>query len=244
MISRFWLPLGFALFLMMPAGLAADGPQRFDTVVVDAGHGGYDPGGILGLQTRPTEKAATLDVAQRLARILRDRGLRVVMTRTNDVYVTLGQRIAFTGALGGQAVFVSIHFNAALRAGARGIETYYFRPDSLGLATRIHASLTGAASNENRFVHRRGFFVIRRSAVPAVLCEGGFLTNPDDRRLIDRRDYRQKLAAAIAEGILAQRRGGNPPGVQAPRLESAPSTPRRHARRAGQRAPHRRHRRH
>ena len=213
---------------MMAAGIAADGPQGFNTVVVDAGHGGYDPGGILGLPTRPTEKAATLDVAQRLARLLRGRGLRVVMTRTKDEYITLGQRMAFTEGLRGQAVFVSIHFNAALRVGARGIETYYFRPDSLGLAVRIHGAVTAATADENRFVHRRGFFVIRRSAIPAVLCEGGFLTNPDDRRLIDQRDYRQKLATAIADGLTAQRRDGNPSGVQAPRLESSPVAGRRH----------------
>ncbi|HEY0791596.1 MAG TPA: N-acetylmuramoyl-L-alanine amidase [Chthoniobacterales bacterium] len=240
MIFRYWLPLGFVLFSMLTAGFAAGGPQGFGTVVVDAGHGGYDPGGMLGVPTRPTEKAATLDVAQRLARILRGHGLRVVMTRTSDVYVTLGQRMAFTEGLRGQAIFVSIHFNAALRAGARGIETYYFRPDSLGLAVRIHGAVTAATSDENRFVHRRGFFVIRRSAIPAVLCEGGFLTNPDDRRLIDQRDYRQKLAAAIAAGILAQQSAGNPAGVQAPRLESSPGTTRRQHRHTSHRV-HRKH---
>jgi N-acetylmuramoyl-L-alanine amidase len=193
-----------------------EGPRGFDTVVVDPGHGGYDPGGILGLRTDPDEKTVTLAVARRLARILRSQGLRVVMTRDADVFVSLGQRTAPTYHFRGRAVFISIHFNAALRAGARGIETYYYRPDSLGLATRIHRAILAATGAEDRYVHWRGFFVVRRSAVPAILCECGFLTNPDENRLADRPDYQQRLAAAIASGLIAQRQEGNPYGMQVP----------------------------
>jgi N-acetylmuramoyl-L-alanine amidase len=198
-------------------------PRRFDTVVVDAGHGGYDPGGILGIRTYPNEKTVTLAVARRLARILRANGFRVVLTRDADVFVSLGQRTAPTYYLRGHAVFVSIHFNAALRAGARGIETYYYRPDSLGLATRVHRAILAATGAEDRYVHRRGFFVIRRSAVPSILCECGFLTNPYESRLADRADYQQRLAAGIAQALIAQRAEGDPAGVRAPILESQTS---------------------
>jgi N-acetylmuramoyl-L-alanine amidase len=193
-----------------------EGPRGFDTVVVDAGHGGYDPGGILGVRTNPNEKTVTLAVARRLARILQSEGFRVVMTRDADVFVSLGQRAAPTYYFRGRAVFVSIHFNAALRVGARGIETYYYRPDSLGLAARVHRAILAATGADDRYVHWRGFFVIRRSAVPAILCECGFLTNPDESRLAARADYQQRLATAIAAGLLTQRQEGNPPGVQVP----------------------------
>ena len=211
------LSLSALLLLFSFSHLAVgEDPRGFDTVVVDAGHGGYDPGGILGLRTDPNEKTVALAVARRLARILRSDGLRVVMTRDADVFVPLSQRTAPTYYFRGRAVFVSIHFNAAPRADARGIETYYYRPDSLGLATRVHRAILAATGAEDRYVHWRGFFVIRRSAVPAILCECGFLTNPDESRLADRPDYQQRLAAAIAEGLITQRQAGNPYGIQPP----------------------------
>lgn len=207
----------FSSFSNLALGAA---PRGFDTVVVDPGHGGYDPGGILGLRTDPNEKTVTLAVARRLARILRSQGFRVIMTRDADVFVPLGQRTAPTYYYRGRAVFVSIHFNAALRAGARGIETYYYRPDSLGLATRVHRAILAATRSEDRYVHWRGFFVIRRSAVPAILCECGFLTNPDESRLAERAGYQERLAAAIASGIVAQRQEGNPYGMPEPIIVS------------------------
>ena len=206
----------FLLFFSFSPLALGEGPRGFDTVVVDPGHGGYDPGGILGLRTYPQEKTVTLAVARRLARILRSAGLRVVMTRNADEFVPLGQRAAATYYFQGRAVFVSIHFNAAFRWSARGIETYFYRADSLGLATRVHRAILAATGAEDRYVHWRGFFVVRRSAVPAILCECGFLTNPEESRLADRGDYQERLARAIAAGLLAQRQEGNPYGIQAP----------------------------
>src|ERR1051326_2602800 len=85
------------------------------TIVIDAGHGGYDRGGVPG--QRISEKDKTLDVAQRLKRILQASGYRVVMTRDSDVFVSLGGRVAIANAYPG-ATFVSIHFNCASRSGA------------------------------------------------------------------------------------------------------------------------------
>lgn len=206
----------FLLFFGFSPLAVGEEPRGFDTVIVDPGHGGYDPGGILGVRTYPQEKSVTLAVARRLARILRSAGLRVVMTRNADVFVPLGQRTAATYYYRERAVFISIHFNAALRWGAHGIETYFYRPDSLGLATRVHRAILAATGAEDRYIHWRGFFVVRRSAVPAILCECGFLTNPEESRLADRGDYQERLAAAIAAGLMAQRQQGNPYGIQAP----------------------------
>jgi N-acetylmuramoyl-L-alanine amidase len=168
------------------------------TVVIDAGHGGYDRGGVPG--QRISEKDKTLDVAQRLQRILVANGYRVIMTRDSDVFVTLGARVATANAYR-NAVFVSIHFNCASRAGANGIETYYFRSDSASLAASIHRNVVSSAPSENRGIRRRGFYVLRRTAIPSVLVECGFLTNPTEGGLAQTDDYRQRLAEHIARGI-------------------------------------------
>jgi len=168
------------------------------TVVIDAGHGGYDRGGIPG--QRVSEKDMTLDVAQRLRSVLAASGYRVVMTRDSDVFVPLGTRTAIANQYG-NAIFVSIHFNSATRRGADGIETYFYSRDSLALASAIHHYVAGGAPSPNRGVRRRGYFVLRRTNIPAVLVECGYLTNPTEARYAQNTSYRQKLAEEIASGI-------------------------------------------
>ena len=191
------------------AGLEAQDVRGFDTVIVDAGHGGHDRGGVPG-QQGIAEKEATLDTARRLERNLRGRGLRVVMTRTTDDFISLSQRVGATYSFNPRrAVFVSVHFNSAPREGAHGIETYYYRGDSFALAARIHQEVVASMSTEDRSLRRRPFYVIRRAGIPAVLVEGGFLTNGDEERRIAGGRYRQELADAIANGLAAQQRAGN-----------------------------------
>jgi len=102
------------------------------TVVIDAGHGGHDRGGIPG--QRVAEKDMTLDVALRLQNILSANGYNVVMTRSSDVFVPLGGRVAIANSYR-NAIFVCIHFNATPRSGASGIETYFYSRESLPLAS-------------------------------------------------------------------------------------------------------------
>jgi N-acetylmuramoyl-L-alanine amidase len=168
------------------------------TVVVDAGHGGHDRGGIPG--QRVSEKAMTLDVAQRLRKVLEASGYRVVMTRNSDVFVPLGTRCAIANSYR-NGIFVSVHFNSAKRRGASGIETYFYSRDSLALASAIHHYVAGGAPSENRGLRRRGYYVLRRTNVPAVLVECGFLTNPTEAAYAETASYRQKLAEAIAAGV-------------------------------------------
>src|SRR5438094_1252231 len=168
------------------------------TVVIDAGHGGHDRGGIPGQSV--AEKEMTLDVAQRLRNVLAASGYRVVMTRDSDVFVPLGTRVAIANSYG-NAIFVCIHFNATKRAGASGIETYFYSRDSLPLASAIHYFVTGGAPSANRGVRRRGYYVLRRTSVPAVLVECGFLTNPTEAAYAQSASYRQKLAEEIAAGV-------------------------------------------
>jgi len=168
------------------------------TVVIDAGHGGHDRGGIPGQSV--AEKDMTLDVAQRLRNVLAASGYRVVMTRDSDVFVPLGTRVAIANSYR-NAIFVCIHFNATKRAGASGIETYFYSRDSLPLASAIHYFVTGGAPSANRGVRRRGYYVLRRTSVPAVLVECGFLTNPTEAAYAQSASYRQKLAEEIAAGV-------------------------------------------
>ena len=186
---------------------SAYGPRGFDTVVIDAGHGGIDRGG--GPGQRIPEKPYTLDTALRLEQALRRRGFRTVMTRTEDVFVPLPTRVAIANSFR-NAIFVSVHFNSAPRVDAHGYETYYYRGDSFGLATRLHRAQLSTLDTEDRFVRRRGFYVVRRPAIPAVLCEGGFLTNPAESRIVLNASYRQRWAENIANAIAAQRREGDP----------------------------------
>jgi len=196
---------GFSFASMVcPASRAAQtsrdpqtsGPST--TVVIDAGHGGFDRGGIPG--QRIPEKEMTLDVAQRLKGVLTAAGYHVVMTRDSDVFVPLATRVAIANSYR-NAIFMCIHFNSAKRAGADGIETYFYSRDSLPLASAVHYFVAGGAPSPNRGVRRRGYYVLRKSRVPAVLVECGFLTNPTEGSYVESTSYRQKLATEIATGI-------------------------------------------
>ena len=190
------------------------------TVVIDAGHGGHDRGGIPG--QRIAEKDMTLDVALRLRNILSANGYHVVMTRSTDVFVPLGGRVAIANSYR-NAVFVCIHFNATGRSGASGIETYFYSRDSLPLASAIHYYVTGGAPSVNRGVRRRGYYVLRKTAIPAVLVECGFLTNPTEAAYAQSAGYRQKLADEIAAGIRGRNSVGG--GFSTTRVATAESIP-------------------
>ena len=190
------------------------------TVVIDAGHGGYDRGGIPG--QRIAEKDMTLDVAQRLKNVLSISGYRVVMTRSTDVFVPLGGRVAIANSYR-NAIFVCIHFNATGRSGASGIETYFYSRESLPLASAIHYYVTGGAPSANRGVRRRGYYVLRRTSIPAVLVECGFLTNPTEAAYAQSVSYRQKLAEEIAAGIRGRNSVGS--GFSTTRVATSESIP-------------------
>lgn len=191
------LSVAFLIFQPAPAW-----SRDFTTVVIDAGHGGFDRGGIP--HQRVAEKEMTLDVAQRLAKTLRKAGYRVIMTRDSDVFVTLGDRIRVANQTR-NAIFVCVHFNSATREGANGIETYYYSRESAELAANIHRQVVAGTTTENRGIRRRGYYVLRRASVPAVLVECGFLTNSDEARQILQASYREKLADRIADGIMGKK---------------------------------------
>ena len=197
-IYVFLLVLGFACLAFLTHSASA-----FDTVVIDPGHGGHDRGGIPG-QIVP-EKVMALDTARRLNVLLRDAGFRTIMTRTDDTFISLPQRVAIANAQH-NAIFISIHYNAAARSGAEGFETYYYSRQSAKLAQACYSRIVQAWWGSRRGVRTRGFFVIRKTRIPSILVEPGFLTNPREAGLISRPEVRQRIASLLAAAIISKRR--------------------------------------
>ncbi len=189
----------FAVLLLATMSL---GQAAFSTVVIDAGHGGHDAGGIK--TNIIPEKNVALDVALRVQAVLRRAGLRTVMTRSTDVFVPLPRRVAIANAQR-NAIFVSIHFNSGERRGACGIESFYNSPKGAVLARCIQRCAMTTTRGENRGTKPATFYVLRRNKLVSALVECGFLTNPQDTALARSKEYRQRLANQIARGILQYR---------------------------------------
>lgn len=172
------------------------------TVVLDAGHGGHDPGGVPG--QRYIEKHAALRISKLVQARLKAAGHRVVMTRTSDTFVELSRRVAISNKSPANSVFVSIHFNSAPNRDAHGIETYYYDERSLPLAQAIHQRVLRASGEEDRNIRKARFYVLRNNRRIAALAELGFLTNEKEGGRVARSaEYGQRLAAAVADGILS-----------------------------------------
>ncbi|MCF7709209.1 MAG: N-acetylmuramoyl-L-alanine amidase [Verrucomicrobia bacterium] len=201
-------------------------------IVIDPGHGGRNEGAIDNYHNRP-EKEYTLDWALKLKPLLETNGFNVVLTRTNDIDLTLHERIEIADRADAD-IFISLHFNSAMpNTNAAGIETYYLSPmgmpssltrgyddnieskfpnnkhdeTNLILAAHIQRALVHATGLTDRGVRRARFMtVLRNQSRPAVLLEGGFLSNPDEAERINDPEFRTLLAAAVADAITAATR--------------------------------------
>ena len=197
---------------------------RVQTIVLDPGHGGFDKGAISGYGY---EKDYALDVARQLRPLLQAKGFRVMMTRESDVFVPLELRARIANATH-DSVFVSLHFNATDHDPlATGFEIYSLTPRgapstyedwltqmsinvqngteadaaSVELSSCIYHSLIGHIGEFDRGMKRARFAVLRLTKIPAVLVEGGFLTERGESRLIAKPEWRKRLADAICTGI-------------------------------------------
>ena len=197
---------------------------KVQTIVLDPGHGGYDKGQV---SRYGCEKDFALDVARKLRPLLQSKGLRVIMTREGDYFVPLEVRAHIANAAR-NSIFVSIHFNGTNDdPNATGFEIFSFTPrgapstsdsavrsssfsmqpgsevdaQSMALSACIYHSLLGHIPEYDRGIKRARFAVLRLTKVPAVLVEGGFLTERGESKLISNKDWRGTLAAAIGVGI-------------------------------------------
>lgn len=168
------------------------------TVVIDAGHGGSDPGAT---RNNVLEKTITLQIAELTAQMLRKQGAIVYMTRDDDTFVSLSDRVTYSNTKKPD-VFVSIHINACENESAHGIETHYYKDDSLDFAKQVHKSIMQKVTETNRGVYKSRFYVIRHTEMPAILVELGFISNAEERRLMQTKERQTKFAEAITEGVI------------------------------------------
>ena len=166
-------------------------------VVIDAGHGGSDVGAT---RNGVYEKNITLDVSKRVADLLRKKGYIVEMTRTTDTYVSLQDRVAFSEDINPD-IFVSIHVNSSNSDSPTGLETHYYKDNSLELAKYVHASLLNHVNSKDRGLFKSRFYVINHTTAPAILVEIGFISSPVERAQLVSETRKQATAKAIAEGI-------------------------------------------
>jgi N-acetylmuramoyl-L-alanine amidase len=209
------------------------------TVVIDPGHGGFDDGARAnGL----TEQDLTLDVGLRVEKLLQTFGFPTVLTRRGNQHVSLEERAAIANRVE-HSIFVSIHFNQG-HTSASGVETFYasekLTPESAwnwigffhkperedadngeALAGYIQTALVTRMESANRGIKARELYVVRHVRAPAVLIEGGFLSNPFDARLLGNPEYRDRLAAAVVEGVISFQKVQPRPQPQFPRLAQA-----------------------
>jgi N-acetylmuramoyl-L-alanine amidase len=228
----------------------APGLSPLRVIVLDAGHGGHDPGAIgpSGLQ----EKDVVLEVTRRVARMVEEGlGIKVALTRSTDVFIPLRERTNFANKQRAD-LFVSVHANAHPRAVSEGVETYFlsseasdsearqvaaiengviqlespasrqktdllksilwdlaqseFQQESSALAETVQDSMTRSLRLVNRGVKQAGFYVLGGAAMPAILVEIGFLTNPKEERKLATSEYREAAARAIYAGLSEYKR--------------------------------------
>ena len=173
-------------------------------IVLDAGHGGTDYGAI---REGINEKDITLEIVQRIDAILRSKGYKVALVRSDDTFVSLEDRVSFSESQESE-IFVSVHVNSAVSNDPCGIETHWYHDHSKSLAEMIHKHMIKEIpSSKDRGLFKSKFYVINHTTVPAVLCEIGFLSNPEERNEIITDSRKQRTAKAIAEGIIEYLKG-------------------------------------
>lgn len=196
----------------------------FKTVIIDPGHGGKDPGATNSLGT---EAGYNIRLATRVKALLQRKGFKVILTRDSDVYLSLQERVVLANTIKDSAIYISLHFNSGGPA-ARGIETFTLSPPgvshygahfkasdnqtragnehdsaNIALATSIHGSILRRLGRNSfdRGIKRARFSVLSGVNHPAILLEGGFMSHPNEARLIAAEPYQAALGAGIVDAV-------------------------------------------
>jgi len=244
-----WISLVDVQTTLQPVLFPQKSRAHVQTICLDPGHGGSDKGEIAGDNL---EKKYNLLLALAAQRLLQAEGFKVVLTRTNDVYVDLAERPA-RAAKAGADLFVSLHYNSGPQP-LRGVEVHCLPPAGMKssnagggrgnepaypgngadgrnvlLAYQVLKSITSALPFEDIGVKREHYKVLREARMPAILIEGGFMTDPQDAEKIYDAEFRQRMARSIVNGILAYKkaveesRPGAAPGSLQVKLPGRPS---------------------
>ncbi|WP_414622106.1 N-acetylmuramoyl-L-alanine amidase [Calothrix sp. CCY 0018] len=183
-----------------PAPKPKPAPTGQVLVMIDPGHGGKDPGaiGIGGLR----EKDVILPISQKVAEILRKNGVNAVLTRNSDYFVSLQGRVVMSDRDDAD-LFVSIHANSMglSRPDINGLEVYYYNSGK-GLADTVRRSITQKVKIKDRGIRKARFYVLRKTSMPAILVETGYVTGREDAANLSQTSYRNQMAEGIADGIL------------------------------------------
>lgn len=201
--------------------------RKIQTIVLDAGHGGVD-NGAENKKYNAKEKELALELTMRIQELLRKKGFRVLLTRSKDVFIPLALRPQFANTEKAD-LFISIHFNSAEAKSARGLETYAMSLagfpstnqdvaqvsdyteypsnkhdfDNTLLAYSVQSALIRQVGMPDRSLRRARFAVLRDLRCPGILIEGGFLSNDEEAKKIISPAYRQQLAEAVVDGVVA-----------------------------------------
>lgn len=176
-------------------------------IVIDAGHGGTDPGALS--ITGKREKDLAISVSSKLNNSLKEKGYNTLMTRDTDVFVDLYERARIANNSNGD-IFISIHGNSFTNNKAiKGIEVYYWpknkskikEEEQYPLAKSVFDELLKATGAASRGVKTNSYVVIRETKMPAILIETGFLTNPEEEKLLYTEEYQNKIVEGIVKGI-------------------------------------------
>lgn len=185
------------------------GPQP-RVVVLDAGHGGYDPG---AMGNTLKEKDVNLRITLKVGEILKQNGITVVYTRSDDQFIGLLDRSSVANSLNA-SLFVAIHNNANNVSSISGTETYFYAPSSdpdlyaqrterQSLAASIQSALATQIQRKNLGVKEANFSVLRNTMMPSALVEVAFISNPTEESLLQSEDFINRAAAGITNGIMA-----------------------------------------
>lgn len=189
-------------FLLSIAFAAISDAYDFRTVIIDPGHGGHDSGGKWG---RVYEKHLALDTSVRLESHLKKMGYNTVLTRRSDYFVSLPSRMAMANKYR-RAIFISIHYNYTWKRHVSGIETFYHSRQSKRLADEVHRGMMKRVKVTDRGVKHARYYVIRNCKLPAILVEGGFVSNSSERSRMKTAWFRDAVARGIADGVKRFRR--------------------------------------
>ena len=170
-------------------------------IVIDPGHGGFDPGAIgpTGLK----EKDVNLEIARKVYDKMKEAGYEVFLTREKDKFISLSSRVEMAQEKNA-GLFISIHINASKKSYTQGTETFVAKDctnKDMKLAELVQARLIKKLKLENRGIRKDNFYVIRNTSMPSALVEVAFLSNPHEESLLSNELFREKAARAITEGL-------------------------------------------
>ncbi|KMY54862.1 hypothetical protein AC623_13725 [Bacillus sp. FJAT-27231] len=171
---------------------------RGKTIILDPGHGGVDAG-TTGMQGT-FEKFITLKTADRLYNKLRQAGANVILTRSDDQYVSLPSRVAIARYHHADA-FISLHYDSTHQVGANGFTTYYYHNNHKQLAKNVNDKLEQSLPMKNRGVRRGDYYVLRENSQPAILLELGYLSNPQEATAVVTNPYQELITNGVYNGL-------------------------------------------